>query len=157
MGITGTTPTPIKLSNLQVDIDKDWGGHDITNVRRIEQIAIAYESREAGESVNKYDIVYMDGNLIKKADARNRTKMPAVAMAITSGVLGDPIGCWFHGIVSNAAWSLTSGATLFLMSGGILGHNAPDVSGNVVQSLGRALTQTALHFEPEDTIMVIGH
>lgn len=155
--ITGTIPLPIKLSDLQVDTNKDWGGHDITNVRRIEQIAIAYESRESGESINKYDIVYMDGNLIKKADARNRDKMPAVAMAITSGVLGDPIDCWFRGIVSNAAWILTSGATLFLMSGGVLGHNAPDVSGNVVQSLGTALTQTAIRFNPEDTIMVIGH
>jgi len=155
--ITGTRPAAIKLSDLQVDTNKDWGGHDITNVRRVEQIAIAYEGREAGESINRYDLVYMDGNLIKKSDASNLNKMPAVAMAITSGALGDSINCWFRGIVSNAVWSLTSGATLFLMSGGVLGHNAPDVSGNVVQSLGRALTETAIHFEPEDSTMIVGH
>lgn len=154
MSITGTVPT--KLSKLGVDTHLDMQGYNILDVGRVEQLAIAYESREVGESINAYDVVYMDGSLIKKADAHDRNKMPVAAMAIASGTLGDLIDCWFRGIVSNNAWSFTSGSTLFLMSGGVIGHSAPDVSGDVIQSLGKALTRTTIHFQPEDTIMVVG-
>jgi len=117
----------------------------------------AYENREAGEKLSAYNVVYLDGALIKKADASDRNKMPVAAMASKSALQGESIDVWYRGIVTNSAWNFTSGKPLFLMSGGVIGHNAPEVSGNVVQSLGRALTKTIMHFNPEDTIMVIGH
>lgn len=117
----------------------------------------AYENREAGEKISVYDVVYLDGKLIKKADASDRNKMPAAAMAGESARQGELIDAWYRGIVTNSTWNFTSGARLFLMSGGVIGHNAPEVSGNVVQSLGRALTKTTIHFNPEVNTMIVGH
>jgi len=116
-----------------------------------------YESREAGEALSAYSIVYLDGALIKKSDPSDAAKMPAVGMIKTAVALGGSVDVWYRGIINNSAWNLTSGKRLFLMSGGVIGHNAPDVSGNVVQLLGEALTKTVIHFDPEDTIMIIGH
>lgn len=116
-----------------------------------------YESREAGEVLSAYDVVYLDGALIKKADAHHPNKMPGVGMIKTAVSQGMSVDVWYRGIINNTAWNLTSGQRLFLMSGGVLGHNAPDASGNVVQLLGEALTKTTIHFDPEDTIMIIGH
>ena len=120
-------------------------------------VETTYESREAGEALSAYSVVYLDGTLIKRADARNSTKMPAVGMIKTAVALGGSVDVWYRGIINNSAWSFASGKRLFLMSGGVVGHNAPDVSGNVVQLLGEAITKTVIHFDPEDTIMIIGH
>lgn len=139
MGITGTIPAPNPLE-----------------VTRIEIVQAAYDNRQAGEDISAYEIVYLDGTLIKKADASNINKMPAVGMALASGLMNETIDVCFRGIIANPAWNFTSGVALFLMSGGVIGHNAPDTSGNVIQGLGQALTKTAIHFDPEDSIMVVG-
>lgn len=116
-----------------------------------------YERREAGEGLSAYDVVYLDGTLIKKADAVNSTKMPAVGIIKTAIAQGESVDVWYRGIVTNSAWNLTPSQKLFLMSGGGIGHNAPDVSGNVVQLLGKALTKIIIHFDPDEAVMVIGH
>jgi len=113
--------------------------------------------RQVGESLSAYDVVYLDGVLIMKADPSEAAKMPAVGMIKATAVQGDTVDVWYRGLMTNPAWNLTSGATLFLMSGGVIGHNAPDVSGNIVQLLGEALTKTSIHLDPEDSIMVVGH
>lgn len=120
-------------------------------------VPTTYESQEAGEALSAYSVVYLDGTLIKKADASDAARMPAVGMIKAAVAQAGLVDVWYRGIITNSAWSLTSGQGLFLMSGGVIGHNAPDVSGNVVQLLGEALTKTIIHFDPEDTIMVIGH
>ena len=116
-----------------------------------------YESWKAGEALATYSVVYMDGTLIKKADASNQTKMPAVGMIKAAVAQGASVDVWYRGVINNSAWNFTSGQPLFLMSGGVIGHNAPDVSGNIVQLLGEALTKTSIHLDPEDSIMVVGH
>lgn len=158
MGITGTVPGggASKLSQLEVDTHLNMQGYNIDNVGRVDQQQSALGSPQTGEAINAYDIVYLDGDLVKKADASNSNKMPAIGMAIQSGAPPATIDACFQGIITNAAWNFTSGAPLFVLSGGGMGHNIPDVSGFIVQSLGVALTKTTIHFQPEDTIMVIG-
>lgn len=131
MGVTGTVPsTPVET---------------------------IYESREAGEGLSAYSIVYLDGALIRKADASNQSKMPSVGIIKAAVAQGGSIDVWYRGIINNSAWDFTPGRRLFLMSGGVIGHNAPDTSGNVVQLLGKALTRTTIHFDPDEAIIVVGH
>ena len=126
---------------------------------RVGATELAYDNQKAGEAVNQYDVVYLDGDFWRRADANSVPAVPqtGIGMAVASaasGALG--LRVWHRGILSNGAWAFVSGASIFLASG--LGQtptmSAPSASGNHQYILGRTLTSTAMQFDPRPPIQV---
>lgn len=119
------------------------------------EISLTYK-RRAGEAIAAYTVVCLDGILILKADPLDAARMPGQGIIKATASEGDIVNTYAEGIMTNPSWNLTSGQALFLMSGGVIGHSAPELSGNIVQQLGEALTKNTIFFKPEDSIMRIG-
>lgn len=117
--------------------------------------SVTYQ-RRAGEAIAAYTVVCFDGILILKADPLDATRMPSQGIIQAAATEGNMATAYAEGIITNPSWNFTSGQAIFLMSGGVIGHSAPELSGNIVQQLGEALTKNTIFFKPEDTIMVIG-
>lgn len=125
----------------------------------VEQIVITelqFRSIQSGEPLSQYDIVYQDGQLIKKAKADTRDTMDAVgamSAAVASGVTGNVI---IRGRVEKSAWSWTSGAYLFVspITAGEMTETPPTTSGHVSQQVARALTPTLIEVNPQGAYMI---
>lgn len=127
----------------------------ILQVTRIELATFALNDVQAGEDLSVYDTVFLDGSFVRPADAAVLATMPSLGLsqdAPASGVVGD---VWIGGLVSNGSWSLTSGDPAFVASGGGLTTTAPSSSGNVVQRMGRATTETEVYLDPSVDVIQI--
>lgn len=122
---------------------------------RTELTEIAWDDQHAGEALSQFDVVFLDGVFWKKADAR----VPSMARqpfgmaedTVSSGGVGD---VWLRALVSNTAWSFTSGGLTFLASGGGITQTPPAASGDSVVNLGVATTITAMEFNPGGPTLV---
>mgnify|MGYP001580170827 CR=1 FL=1 len=129
---------------------------DPLQITRIEVMELAYNNVQAGEAVNAYQVVFLDGAFWLRADASNSARArPPIAIAqdtVTSGQLMD---AWMKAIVSNGAWSLASGLRCFLGSGpGNIVTSAPTASGNISLLLGWAVTPQTLEFSPAQPVTI---
>jgi len=111
-----------------------------------EYAGLVVTGRLYGETVAKYELVYMDGATGRwlKADADAGGKFPAVGMAVTAGNNGDAATVLVRGTVRNDAWSWSAaGVSLYLstVAGGMT-ETAPVVSGQCVHHIGRTLVAT---------------
>jgi len=97
----------------------------------------------------------------RSANANLDTHVPCVGMALEygryySGSNGDSQLILFQGFVYNSAWNLTQGQPVFLGEGyGIMQQTAPSDSGDQVQVIGIAYTDTILYFNPDYTVLEI--
>jgi len=116
---------------------------------------ISYEV--AGETLLKGKLVYLDsgGNWLY-ADASAEASMPAVGLtleAIPAGVRGKIL---FIGKFQYSGWSFTPGSLLFAStSEGEISMTAPNQSGEQVQAVGKALSQTLILFNPSYVLVEV--
>lgn len=114
-------------------------GEDINSV-------VAFEPMNAGDFVN----VYYDGTAtavrVRKADATTEGK-EANGFILSSITAGNSINVYFEG--SNTALTgLDDGKVHFLsIVAGVPSSTPPTASGNIVQRLGRSISDTVLAFE----------
>lgn len=125
----------------------------------VEEIIITellFKNIEAGQALSEYDVVYQDGDLIKKAKGDSLDTMDAIGLmnnAVALGVLGDVI---IRGRVENSAWSWTSGSPLFVSDSatGEMTHTPPSASGHISQHLAKALTATLIEVNPRSSYQI---
>lgn len=127
-------------------------------MQRLELTELAYNDQSAGEPLAVYDVIFRDGGFWKKANSRTapRNALP-IGMAQATAVSGALLDVWIQALVSNGAWSLTSGAKVFLasgsaLSGGVLTNTPPGASGDTVITLGWAVGVSAIELRADQPI-----
>ena len=115
-----------------------------------------------GENVSAGELVrFGDVGRARLTDADLDTHVPCVGMVLEDGVysggsVGESTLILFRGFVYNSAWNLTQGDPVFV--GEALGEmqlTAPSDSGDQVQVIGIAYTDTILYFNPDYTVLEI--
>ena len=108
----------------------------------------------AGELLVKNDVVYQsisDGKLYKAFN--NGLAYQADAIGLVSSdvtVSGNMAQITAEGLVSNAGWSWTAGADLYVSStSGVLTPNVPTTSGYIAKPMGQARSATDVFVRPE--------
>lgn len=122
---------------------------------RVEQRESAWNNQSAGQALNMYQVVFRDGDFWKPANARVPTQArPPVGVVITSAASGGATSIWTHAIISNGAWSFTSGQRIWLASGGGIVTSAPTASGDTQVLLGWAVDITTFVLNPIEPVLV---
>jgi len=134
---------------------RHYGPDLIQQLVRTELTEIAWNDQFAGEVLSQYDVVYLDGDFWRLADARvpNRARRPLGIATddIASGSIGD---IYLRALLSNSAWVFTSGDRVFLASGGGVTMSGPEASGDTSCVLGRATTVTQMEFHPQPAMLI---
>ena len=110
----------------------------------------ASENLAAGDLVNVWD----DSGTpkVRKADATSTGK-EAVGFVLASVTSGANATVYFEGSISGLS-GLTPGAKQYLATtAGARTETAPSATGNVLQPIGRAISATAIAFEPADSVI----
>lgn len=109
---------------------------------------IAGENLAAGDFVNVYyDGVELNAR-VRKADATTEGK-EATGFVLDSALDGNPITVYFEG-TNTALSGLDDGNMHFLSTtAGQVSSTPPSASGNIVQRIGRSISDTSLAFEPQ--------
>ena len=131
-------------------------GDVITRV--VETTRVEYSQLQAGGPIAQYDLVYLDGDYVRVAQANAVGTMPVQGMAFAaSGASGARMSILIRGVVSNGNWNFTSNAILYMsaLSGGLMTNTAPPSSGNIVQRLGKSRLPTSIDFNPEDNYVTV--
>lgn len=120
---------------------------------------LAYDDMVAGAALSQFDVVYMDGTFIRRAQANNIATMPGLGMARLGVSSGLQVDVLFRGLLSNGAWSglIVSGQPVYVNpnSAGLITASSPPNSGNVAQRLGMGRTNTSLELHVEDNYIVV--
>lgn len=97
------------------------------------------------------------GQFARVADAATPSRMPAVGLFLANVVSGAPVDIQQYGRVSNAVFSglFTSGAPVYVSSGGFPTPTAPTTSGSTIQRIGVADAATSLILGPDPTYFQI--
>lgn len=113
-------------------------GADIANI-------VSSENLSAGDFVNVWD----DAGTVKvrKADATAAGKL-ADGFVLDAVTAPAAVGVYFEGTNTQVSGK-TLGAVMFLQTtAGAAADTVPSTSGNVVQKVGKAISATAISFEP---------
>lgn len=97
--------------------------------------------------------IFDDAGTVKarKADATAAGK-EANGFVTASATSGDTVDVYLDGTITGLT-GLTEGATYFLdTTAGAITTTAPSTSGNIVQQIGKAISETALIYEPSTPI-----
>ena len=122
---------------------------------RVQLQEIAWNNQLAGETLTAFDVVFNDGGFWKKTDAHNVLKaVPPFGVAQAAAASGAVLPVWIRAIVSNGSWSLTSGAKVFLASGGSLTATPPAASGDTVAVIGWAIGVRTMELRTEPPVMI---
>jgi len=85
---------------------------------------------------------------VRKANAGDTTK-PATGFVTATVSSGDDVTVYFAGSIITGLSGLTPGAAQYLdTTGGGITETAPSSDGEIVQSLGTALSSTSMIFDP---------
>ena len=109
------------------------------------------ESLAAGAIINIWDNT---GETVRNSDATSEGK-EGMGFVLAGFTHPTTATVYFSGIITGLS-GRTPGARQYIDSttpGGLV-ETAPSTSGNVVQSVGRAITATTMSFEPKDPITV---
>jgi hypothetical protein len=119
------------------------------------------ESVTAGATVALRDVLYegADGEWYL-ADADASATMPAMRMAVGSGVDGGAVNTITRGVVRNDSWTWTIGMPIYVSTTGTTGNTltqtAPSGEFDVIQIVGYALSATVMYFDPCPILTEIG-
>ena len=104
----------------------------------------------AGETLPAYKPVYLsNAGTWKLADASSESTMPAAALTVEAIPSGKSGKILLVGIVQNNLWSWVPGNLLYVStSTGEITITPPGTTGNQVQVIGIALSQTLIIFNP---------
>ena len=114
------------------------------------QVAVASEALTANDVVNFWD----DGGTLKcrKASATDSTK-PAHGFVKAGATLGANATVYTDGFLPGTGF--TKGSKYFLATAvGTVATTAPSGAGNIVQSIGVAVSATAIKFEPTNDFII---
>lgn len=111
----------------------------------------------AGETLEKYKLVcFCSPNKIIYADASSESTMPAIALTMERIPAGTKGKILFIGIVNNNDWHFTPKSLLYVSSTpGEITVNPPMESGDQVQVIGQALTQTLIIIHPSYVLVEV--
>ncbi|MDP2952830.1 MAG: hypothetical protein Q8O76_05900 [Chloroflexota bacterium] len=122
---------------------------------RVQLQEIAWNNQLAGQTLSAFDVVFNDGGFWKQADAHDILKaVPPFGIAQAAVASGAVLPVWMRAIVSNGSWSLTSGAKVFLASGGGPTPTPPTASGDTVAVLGWAIGIRTMELRTEPPVMI---
>ena len=129
-------------ASLQMDASPDGMTDDGHN-------GITMKGLTFGETVSQWECVFLasDGKL-DQADADAAGEFPAMGIVTASGVNTGAAILLSRGVVRNEGWSgLTVGGAVYLSdTAGGLTQTAPSTSGDCVQIIGRALSDSEIYF-----------
>lgn len=93
-----------------------------------------YEEYECGEDIDAGDAVSLyAGGVIRRTVALRSHYGRYVGVAVASGLSGERIRVQTGGLASNAAWSLTAGAAVYVRTAAL---GTPNVSATMLESIG---------------------
>mgnify|MGYP001327320960 CR=1 FL=1 len=119
------------------------------------------ESVTAGATVALRDVLYegADGKWYL-ADADASATMPAMRMAVGSGVDGGAVNTITRGVVRNDSWTWTIGMPIYVSTTGTTGNTltqtAPSGELDVIQIVGYAISSTTMYFAPSPITVEVG-
>ena len=120
-----------------------WNGILQTNMEKIEDNVHSILLGTLGETISAYDVLYVEYDGKYYQALSNKSKQPAIGIALESGDADDEIKIQRIGAITNAGWSLLAGRPVYLSDlvlGGIV--QVPPLVGT--QFLGMALTTTSI-------------
>jgi hypothetical protein len=112
---------------------------------------IVIGGRNCGENLTQWDTVFLnnDADPWHQADADAAGEFPAFGLSVAACTDGNEARILVRGIVRNEGWTgLTPGAAIYLSdtAGGIT-ETAPSTSGDAVQIVGWALSDSEIYFD----------
>lgn len=126
-------------------------------VEKIQADEFLYRDIVADESISKYDVLFFDGDRVKRANATDSSRMPCIGMAEVAASLGEVLDIVHKGAIENDNWNWTIGQTLFVDTvNGAMTTDPPDSAGNLVQEIGRTLSATRIVFDPDERYFTVG-
>lgn len=141
-GLSGYFPNESQLT-LNPSPGSDLTANGITATKTVDATA-SFGDLLFLSSDGKYDL----------ADATNSSLVPCSAMSLESGSGSKQI--LKQGYVRDDSWAWTPGGLLYVSTtAGSLTQTAPSGSGNVVQIVGAAETETIIYFDPEYTTVEV--
>jgi hypothetical protein len=145
----------MKVDSLRVTTNMDLEGYLFRHIANSDgEFSGTIVSRQAGENLSVYDLVYVDnGGKLKKANGSTVTTMPVVYMTMQA-LSTDDWGYFLEeGYVQENSWTWTTGGMNGILyvdtSAGTITQTAPSGSGNMVQVVGTAITSTKIKFNPQ--------
>ena len=111
----------------------------------------------AGETLATFNAVYVkstDGKFWK-ADCSTGSKMPIIAMATSALAAGATGSFLLQGTMRVDAWAYGTGSVFYGSTAGQLSTTAPTGSGNIVQTVGVALSSTTILFNPSYNMLTL--
>jgi hypothetical protein len=111
----------------------------------------------AGEDLLAYKLVYLSsGGVWLLADASTESTMPAVALTTRPASTGKSCGVLFYGLINNNAWNWMPHDLLYVSTtSGEITTSPPQLTGNQIQVVGMALTETLIIFNPTYILEVV--
>jgi hypothetical protein len=117
-------------------------------------------SISAGATIAQFDLVYLhtDGEwALVDADALATSGDVMLGLALEAGTDGNPMDTALHGaFVRDDTWTWTAGDILYASTtAGGLTTTAPSGTGDVVRTVGYAITADIVHFLPSSSWVVV--
>jgi hypothetical protein len=124
-------------------------------LKTVQVTQLIIDGIEAGEPINKYQLVTFSNGKFYVASADDINRMPVSGIAIASGNAGDKISVVDEGIIENPAWNFPVNVPIYAGVNGTITTDPPDTPGYVVQRLGKTLSATKIYFDPDKTYWTI--
>jgi hypothetical protein len=101
----------------------------------------------AGATISQWQTVYMgSGGEWLLADATDDSAAPCRALAAEAGTDGNPMTVVTEGVIRNDAWAWTVGGAIYLSTtAGGMTQTAPSATGEIVQSVGFAISADVMY------------
>jgi len=129
----------------------------ILETRVMEVTQLLYRNIECAETIDRFDLVRLDGDKLRKANASSEATMPALGLAMDAGDAGDLVDVMERGLVTNPAWTLApAGARVYAsITPGEITTTPPSGSGNIVQRVGRVMASNQIYLDVSEEYVVV--
>lgn len=102
------------------------------------------------------EVLFLSSTGWRLADADATSTMPGIALAVEANSSGSTPRLLLKGIVRDDSWAFTKGDRLYVdTTSGQITATAPSGSGDIVQTIGFALSATKVLFDPDATQTVV--
>lgn len=109
------------------------------------------------ETLTAYKLVHLDsGGEWEYANASTESTMPAIGITVGGISAGQRGTILLMGLVKNNSWNFTPGQLLYTSTTvGEITTTPPQGTGNQVQVIGKALSQTLIMFNPSYVLVEV--
>jgi len=123
--------------SLDVKLDKSAFADSMENIDRFRAVA--------GENISAFDLVYVSGDTIYKADADDTSKVRVVGIVKEDISSGNSGYVYVSGVIENDSWNFIAGMEVYLSAtAGEVIQVPPFSNGSVIEKVGIAIANKKL-------------